>query len=290
MDNTTNDYSYLRTLQLQELELLKQFIQFADENNIEWFAEGGTVLGAYRHKGFIPWDEDIDIGMPRKDYEKFLKLAKSKKTPFPVKSYRWNSDFEYGYSRIELPNVIVTRSYLGEIVDQFAWIDVSPMDGMPSNKLMFKAWVKYLLLRRLIHSFSKFGERQYADVNQRVKSPVLQAAYKVLFGAKAYKLFNPLVEARKLDKACAKFSTPSTKYYANIMGGSKDKDIFPIEVYGGGVELPFEDIMIRCPEKLDVYLRQTYGDTYMEFPPEEDRHRHRIIDVRIINSEEKENQ
>lgn len=281
-NNNSGDYDYLRTLQLEELKLFKQFIEFAKENNITWFAEGGTVLGAFRHKGFIPWDEDIDIGMPREDYERFLKLAQSKKTPFRVKSYRWDTDYDYGYSRIELPDVIVTRSYLGEVVDQFAWIDVSPMDGMPSNRLMYKFWVKYLLLRRLVHSFSKFGAREQKELNSRVKSPALRSVYKVLFGIKAYRFFDSRKEAEKLDKACARYSNPSTKYYANIMGGSKDKDIFPVEVYGKGTELPFEDIQIHCPEKLDAYLRKTYGDSYMEFPPEKERHRHRIISVKTI--------
>lgn len=68
----------LRKLQLVEIDLLKEFIGICKENNLRYYMLGGTLLGAVRHKGFIPWDDDIDVGMPRKDYKKFLQIVKEK--------------------------------------------------------------------------------------------------------------------------------------------------------------------------------------------------------------------
>ena len=176
----------------------------------------------------------------------------------------------------------VTRPYLGETVQQYAWIDLSPMDGMPKNKVMYKIWVKYLLLRRAIHSFAKFGDRTIDDIKSRIKNPVVRFAYQMFYKLKLYRLFDERKETRKLDRACARFSDGKEAYYANVMGGSNDKDIFPVEVYAEGVELPFEDIKIRCPKNYEVYLTQTYGADYMSPPPEDKRDRHHILDIEFL--------
>ena len=89
-------------LQERLLEMLKWFHNFCEQNNLQYYAIGGTLLGAVRHQGFIPWDDDIDVGMPRKDYEKFISLTFEKQFGnFFVESLKnKNNDYIWAYSKV----------------------------------------------------------------------------------------------------------------------------------------------------------------------------------------------
>ena len=132
------DYSDETIHKLQELELmiLKDFIAICEENNIEYFIYGGSALGAVRHGGFIPWDDDIDIIMFRKDYEKFKKVALSK----PNNKYNFltskTKDYFFLFSKIMLKNTIFEEWWVNQVdFDLGIDIDIFVLDKVPDNKL-----------------------------------------------------------------------------------------------------------------------------------------------------------
>ena len=142
MSKTSN----LRKLQLAELKLLKRFLDFMEKHNILYFAIGGTVLGAVRHQGFIPWDDDIDIALPRDHYDKLLSLLNDSN----------EIDFQIFDANNPHPTIVIDKEvevhrhlYLKADICN-AWIDVVFLDGMPSNKLSRKIHEIYVYCRRAL--------------------------------------------------------------------------------------------------------------------------------------------
>ena len=149
----------IRKLQLIELDILKRTKKILDDNNLRYYMLGGTLLGAIRHEGFIPWDDDIDIGIPRNDYEKFLSIAQNKlKYPYELQISK-NSNGKYYYARIVNNDYKLLRKvgYKDAIIS--CWIDVFPLDGVPDKKINFKIWkcsAKFMYKLFIASDFSYF--------------------------------------------------------------------------------------------------------------------------------------
>ena len=122
--------SDIKIIQDKILSILKEFINICEENNLTYYALGGTLLGAVRHKGFIPWDDDIDIGMPREDYEKFKKVAPNS---LP-NNYKFLSEdtanYKKAFSVIRDDSTKIIMNYSKEELVESLWIDIFPLDGM----------------------------------------------------------------------------------------------------------------------------------------------------------------
>ena len=157
----------LRALQLKELDLLKYFQQVCKDNHIEYYALGGTLLGAVRHKGFIPWDDDIDVGIPRPDYERLCKILEEKSGTGKIKfrSYKNTKDYIRYFGRIEDESMKIVRHDNIKVEEAFAWIDLFPLDAMPNNALLRKLKVFYVLFLRAIYRFSCFD--RLVNVNKK---------------------------------------------------------------------------------------------------------------------------
>ncbi len=140
----------LRELQLKELDILKQTIKIIEDHNLSYFALGGTLLGAIRHKGFIPWDDDVDICMTRPDYEKFLEIAQ-KELPenLELGYFKTNPNHQKYATRIIDKNTQVLRNDSFKDYYVNIWIDIIPLDGIRDNKLKNKNH-KFHLLERIL--------------------------------------------------------------------------------------------------------------------------------------------
>lgn len=122
---------------LVDLALFKEFSKFCKKNNIKYFALGGTLLGAVRHKGFIPWDDDMDLGVPREDYEKLLLLCSKEKVNFELHTFD-NDENHYRYfARLEDSSVKIKRNDKSVSEISSAWIDIFPLDGIILKILKF---------------------------------------------------------------------------------------------------------------------------------------------------------
>lgn len=272
MDNIESDR---RKLQLTELEIAKKFVAVCDEHDLRYFMLGGTFLGAVRHKGFIPWDDDMDFGLLREDYDKLLKLCADGQVPFEAHNYfvdHNNLNYRY-YFHIEDRNIKVLRTFAQVEEISPVWIDVFPLDGMPNGTLMRMFRKYYILWRRLTYKFSCFS--YYVDIKRKGRPFIERALIKVGQIFPVEKIFKLDREIKKMDKALRKYSPQTSKYYVNAMSGYKFKEMFRKEVFGGGSFYEFEGQKWRGPQDYKTYLTQLYGD-YMTPPPESERNQHAI--------------
>ena len=264
----------LREMQLMELDMLKVILPILEENNLRYYMLGGTFLGAIRHKGFIPWDDDIDIGMPRPDYEKFISIAESTlPSNLLVKDFKSDDAFKNYFAKLFNVNVPLTRSdNINSNTETYLWIDIFPLDGMPNGKIRMKLHKFHLLYRRLMLQYSKF----YTGVNIKKKRSSLEKLL-ITFGYLFTKFIhlNTNKQLHKLDKVLTKYTYENSNNVVNFMGAYKFKEMFPKKLYEDAEFYDFEDTQLKAPKDYDTVLRQLYGE-YMNPPPENQRFSHSV--------------
>ena len=125
-------------IQKIDLELLKQFLKICDKHNLKYYIIGGTLLGAIRHKNFIPWDDDIDVAMPRKDFDIFLKVANNElKDNYKLSTYFNNKEHRYYLPKlVDLNTTIMEKRYEKINKETHVFIDIFPIDGTPNNIIL----------------------------------------------------------------------------------------------------------------------------------------------------------
>ncbi len=256
----------LREIQLSELDMLIEFDGICKEKGLKYTLVGGTLLGAVRHKGFIPWDDDIDVGMPRPDYEKFKDLIKNKEICLPQNltvTCDSGKTAQYPFLKIVNNKISVKEEHYREVSG--LWIDIFPIDGLPDDrKKIAKIYKKTKSLSRIIY----FGNLKKFDKYYGLKKL-------------AVKLYHIYCKCYGLNRAVKNINKLSTRYDFNTenlcgvvawgaygVGEAYEKSGFEemVNVEFEGHELP----AIGCWEK---YLHGIYGD-YMTLPPEEKRVTH----------------
>ena len=273
MDNDTK-----KILQQYELGIMKEALKIIEAHHLRYYMMGGTLLGAVRHHGFIPWDDDMDIGMPRPDYEKFIRLLDQElKPPFAVHSLQSGlCDFCKYFVRIVDKRLKLVRNTGNKKVEVFVWLDVFPLDGVPDSPAEQKKWFRKA--SRLHHLFQMSQFDYFYDEKKAKKTgkgTLKSFAIRMLRACQVQKLLNKQACWEKLDRHLKSVDYESTNYLINFCGYWKIKELFPKFVYGEGKLYPFEDIMLIGPEDYDFVLTQMYGD-YMTPPPEKDRDHHSV--------------
>ena len=268
--------SELRKLQLVELDILKQVLSICEKHNLKYYMLGGTLLGAVRHQGFIPWDDDIDIGMPRPDYEKLLAYAKEElEEPYALATLQNGKD-RYYYARVINTKTKLLRT-IGEkeaVIE--AWIDIFPLDGVPKDKWKRKLWYARGKVSKLLFAYSQFSYFRSAAVIREKKWVALKKLVRFLFVNLCLEsLLNTKWCWKRLDKALKSCDYESSDMLINFMGYWGNKEMFSKKVYGEGKLYPFEDIQLMGPEDADFVLTQMYGD-YMTPPKNADKDHHGI--------------
>ena len=269
----------LERLQAMELEMFKTVQAICRKHCIPYYALGGTLLGAVRHKGFIPWDDDIDIAIPRPYYESFLKIA-AKELPehLGVADYRDRIEDMLPTlpARVYDKRTKLLKSNSMVQHNSFVLIDVFPLDAMPSNGFLRSVQKYRLLYDRMKIMFSMY------EINVHQHRPNRPFHEKALMRfrevTKLGSNWDPRVLMAKADKDLCGFDYDKEGYIVNVFGAYKFKEMFPKAWFGEGVELPFEDTTITCPVDYDKVLTQMYGD-YMKLPPEEDRAQHHCMTI-----------
>ncbi|MFR5125510.1 LicD family protein [Blautia massiliensis (ex Durand et al. 2017)] len=144
------------------LSVLNSVIKATNEMNVKCYMQGGTMLGAIRHGGFIPWDDDVDLGIMRNEYEIFLKNVK-KYLPgnLELRTYWDESDHHYYFARIVDKRYLIKRMGSAEIRYENVWVDIFPLDGMPSNIFALKVHQFRLALARLMYHLSCIKKSKY---------------------------------------------------------------------------------------------------------------------------------
>lgn len=270
----------LRVLQLKELDLLKYFQQVCKENNIIYFALGGTLLGAIRHKGFIPWDDDIDVGIPRPDYDRLCEILEKKTVDGPIKfrSYKNSEDYIRYFGHLEDSTFKVIRHDKLKAEETFAWIDLFPLDAMPNNAWFRKLKVFQVLVLRALFRFSCFDS--LVDVHKKGRPLHEKVLVWIGLHTPIQKFLNTKKCLRALERALTSTSYEKSNYLVNALGAYKFREMFHKKYYGEGKMYPFEDTVICGPEDYDFVCTQLYGD-YMTPPKMDNRNHHGLETVDV---------
>lgn len=262
----------LKELQKLNYDNLKIFADFCEENNLLYFLGGGTLLGAIRHQECIPWDDDIDINMPRPDYMKLIHLAKD--------GIGEHLQLNTRYLDPQCPSSIIrvydTRTEI--TFDNFtvpwkigAWIDIFPFDGLPSNKLQRKIHFKKMRLAMDLYiiSVTKFGGKRRSKI-----TTILQYAAFPLWPITRMIGYNRILSY--IDRLARKYNIYESGEFACLEGRAEEKEAMPREQYLQKVKVKFGEYDFNAPSCYDFYLKCLYGD-YMKLPPETERvSRHEI--------------
>ena len=253
-----------------ELDILLDVANFCDEHKLKYFLAYGTLIGAVRHQGFIPWDDDIDIYMPRKDYQEFLRSYNkgAYKNRTKSKNYSVVCPYEkrakHSFARVMdtrtvkiEPGYSYGNDYLG--VD----IDIFPLDGQPEGEEDFKIWYKKLIRLYLLFYFVA-GNNRIGSYKHRI----------TVFLAK------PIATRKRLLNMAGRFHSKypyeTSKYVGSIEAYLNEiGDRFEKQCFEKSILLEFEGHKFRAPIGYDDVLKSIYGD-YMKLPPPEERVGHRL--------------
>ena len=259
-----------------DLDIVKEVIKLCEKHGLSYYMLGGTMLGAIRHKGFIPWDDDVDLGMFREDYERFLALAEELPAHLKVVNYRNTQSYQYYITRVLDTETKVIEERIGNDSKYTnASIDIFPIDGTPNSGVLRKIYFFRVLYHRALMSLC------YKDSidRKRSRSKGERILLWVMERLPIEKMTTPYKQKEKIDKLLRKQKIEGAKYIGNIMGAYRTKEIVPAKFYGKGKMYPFEYMELRGLDMADEYLTWTYGD-YMQLPPEDKRKTHfKILEI-----------
>ena len=252
----------LRTLQLIELEMIVEVDRICRKNHIQYTLDGGTFLGAVRHKGFIPWDNDSDIVMSRHEYARFYRACKKDLDTerFFLQEYRTDPNYRWGYAKMRRKGTEYIRVNQEHMrYKTGVCIDIFPLDNVPDN----------YILRRL-HYGIHYCIRKilYSELGKEVAATAfLRSWYRILFRIPR----NPLFKIR--NRIAALTNRKSTQLVCHTLcpnPGPECKYGMPASCYAEYREYEFEGMLFQGISDYDNFLRLSYGN-YMEFPPEDQR-------------------
>ncbi len=246
----------LKQAQIVMLRILKVIDHICKKHNIEYWLDGGTLLGAVRHKGFIPWDDDIDLGMMRDDYNKFIKISKQE-LPEDMFLQTRESDSYYNITvplKIRDTKSLFVEEFetIEENYNQGIYVDIFSYDFLPKNA------IKRKLLKRTIKKISKIIRAKLTP-NKTYTNDLLYKTLKYFFSLKMLQKLvdNAIVKTNKNNHEIIGFGLDSSLTRNYIA-----KEFYPL------IRLEFEGCKFLAPNNYDYYLKTTYGD-YMKLPPKD---------------------
>ncbi len=258
-----------------ELDLLHQLDTVCKANNLKYFAGAGTLLGAIRHKGFIPWDDDIDIYMLRDDYDKLLGLANEFKEPYFLHNAYTDQDYMRTFTRLRNTHtsfVIEWDVKRGVNKRMGIFIDIFPLDGICDNKKKDRIQKTICRCYRVLFDTPMIYDPKWgikAKIHETVKRMASHAFRKHRLGF-----------FRKYETQLKKHSVEGIKMWGNrTIDFDCPRSRRPIEDWMDIIETPFEFTSIPIPRNYDAILRQQYGD-YMVFPKDKNSGKlHQVIEI-----------
>lgn len=240
-----------------QLEILAYIDLFCKKNNISYFINYGTLLGAVRHKGFIPWDDDIDISMDREHYNMFIEKFNQDSSKYKILSLDTDKAYFNNFIKVvdTTTKIVDNRNY--KTFSCGVFVDIFPMDKFNNKKIINTC---YILESLKLLSFSKRKNIIYKD---NIVKDIIRSSFWGLFLPVSPRLFANIIERKIIQD-----TDRNGKYTAFIPSKLKEQEIFSAQTFNELIELEFEHLTLPAPKNYDIILTQYYGN-YLELPPKE---------------------
>lgn len=267
----------LRQMQLMLTDMLKVFHDFCQDNSLNYYAIAGTALGAARHHGFIPWDDDIDLAMPRPDYEKLISIFNKSNDRYVLEAPE-SDDLNYPYPFVKIYDTETTMiERTRKPIKRGIFIDVFPLDGAGNRLNCSQKLIKE------INWYAMIQKLMTVDPNDQKERKVWKTiTLKLTYGALSH-LYDYKKIRRILDKKSRTFDYDSSIYVTIYPTGIGKRLLQKKSIYGVPTLKRFENIEIYCPEETEKYLENAYGD-WMKLPPEKARKTHHTFYLDLAKS------
>ncbi len=256
-----------------ELLILKELNRICQKHNIKYMLCYGSLIGAIRHGGYIPWDDDLDVCMLRKDYIRFKEICKSElKDDFFYQCQETDPEYFHLLDKIRLNGTVFRESFLSKYkIHHGIYLDIFPVDYIPDNKLLriIQYYKLHFYRTGLMAKYLMLGAR-------KGKKKILFAFLRGLY------FFFPIKYLyKKAQETAMKYDDKPRKKATCFFGAYHKKDTFDANVYEDLEQHTFENIMIWIPKEYDVYLRTIYGD-YTKLPPKEQQNtNHTLTELKL---------
>ena len=264
----------LKRLQKIELEILRDIVRICEENNIEYFTVGGTTLGAIRHNGFIPWDDDIDIGMLRNDYEKFIQIAPEKlSNGLTLTHFFYEPTSPTYYAKVRKDGTEIIEKPTENIkMHHGVFVDIMPYDRIPENKSDRKKYCRKAKIWNQLYIAKTLWTSTLISSKHRWLLNCIRAILHVLM--------IPIPKDylyRKTDSAMRSYNESDSHMVSSRALNELNcmiEDLLP------PIKHDFDGLSVNVPANWDKVLQTQYGD-YMKLPPEEKRYNHAPVKLKL---------
>lgn len=274
------DVNILRKVQAAQLEIAKEIKRVCDENGISYFLDSGSLLGAVRHKGFIPWDDDMDFGMLSDEYEKFIRIAPQKlKKDFFLQTWETDKGYPFAFCKVlKLGTVFIEDVFADGKKRNELYVDIFPYYPFPTDiglqnkqKRGIQTYKHILMMQTGMKPWMRPNSLPGKTKVWLMYAPFMLLS-KFINRERAIEKYKATLDLSNKKESNGYFPAGTSKY-----GGW----VIPSQCFLSYIELPFEGYSFSAPVDYEIYLEKAYGD-YMRLPPESEReNRHRIVSIKL---------
>ena len=250
-------------IQNKLLAMMNWFSSFCKKNNLTYYVYYGTFLGTVRHNGFIPWDDDIDVAMPRPDYNRLISLINDKEIDGYILKSPYSSDTDYYDKKAKLYDTATTVIEKSKHpVARGLFIDIFPIDGLGNSIKEAKAFIRKVRRRNM------FLAARNCEI--RKDRSLIKNASILMASMIPSCLVNERKLTQKLDKLASSNQYAGSQYVGSLMSYCRERDIFEKTLFDKVKDYKFESYSIQGIEDYEKYLKQVYGD-WTTLPKESER-------------------
>lgn len=256
------------------LGILLEFTKFCDRHGLMYYLDAGTLIGAVRHKGFIPWDDDIDVNMPYCDYDKFIYITKQS-GGYMTEHLRveYPEETIYPFLKISDDRTILVEFPEKNPMEVGVYIDVFPKYGIKDKKWKSRMACKISELLGLFHWFSSYSIYAWRRPGHNILKKTMAAIGRLLFPQEK---FSTQIQNWFMHQYAKHHPVENCQYVTTLTNGEFNK-LAPRACFDGFQWLEFEGYKFKAPKDFDTYLHCLYSGDYMQLPPENNRVHHDII-------------